>query len=75
MTLLTKKFNYEELKKESVNGKRLYACPDGNSVASVTTILDKTKDKTGLIEWRKSCLLYTSPSPRDATLSRMPSSA
>ena len=24
---------------------------------------------------RKSCLLYTSPSPRDATLSRMPSSA
>ena len=25
--------------------------------------------------WNKSCLLYTSPSPRDATLSRMPSSA
>ena len=25
--------------------------------------------------WGKSCLLYTSPSPRDATLSRMPSSA
>ena len=25
--------------------------------------------------WRLSCLLYTSPSPRDATLSRMPSSA
>ena len=24
---------------------------------------------------RKRCLLYTSPSPRDATLSRMPSSA
>ena len=24
---------------------------------------------------RPSCLLYTSPSPRDATLSRMPSSA
>ena len=23
----------------------------------------------------KDCLLYTSPSPRDATLSRMPSSA
>ena len=29
------------------------------------------------IEWaiKNSCLLYTSPSPRDATLSRMPSSA
>ena len=24
---------------------------------------------------KKTCLLYTSPSPRDATLSRMPSSA
>ena len=27
------------------------------------------------IEFFKDCLLYTSPSPRDATLSRMPSSA
>ena len=26
-------------------------------------------------ELREDCLLYTSPSPRDATLSRMPSSA
>ena len=28
-----------------------------------------------LLEATKGCLLYTSPSPRDATLSRMPSSA
>ena len=29
-----------------------------------------------LLDYRnKDCLLYTSPSPRDATLSRMPSSA
>ena len=28
-----------------------------------------------LLEQIKPCLLYTSPSPRDATLSRMPSSA
>ena len=27
------------------------------------------------IDQKKTCLLYTSPSPRDATLSRMPSSA
>ena len=27
------------------------------------------------ISWPPDCLLYTSPSPRDATLSRMPSSA
>ena len=26
-------------------------------------------------EWLKSCLLYTSPSPRDLSTSRMPSSA
>ena len=32
----------------------------------------KTKDTAKLSE---ICLLYTSPSPRDATLSRMPSSA
>ena len=25
--------------------------------------------------WEKACLLYTSPSPRDGLLSRMPSSA
>ena len=31
----------------------------------------KEKSELGL----KVCLLYTSPSPRDATLSRMPSSA
>ena len=32
---------------------------------------------SGIIEeaLNKTCLLYTSPSPRDATLSRMPSSA
>ena len=30
---------------------------------------------TGLLDHNGSCLLYTSPSPRDATLSRMPSSA
>ena len=33
------------------------------------------KNPTLGIKAPKSCLLYTSPSPRDATLSRMPSSA
>ena len=31
--------------------------------------------KTNILKHIQSCLLYTSPSPRDATLSRMPSSA
>ena len=35
-------------------------------------IRDQNKEKITL---EMSCLLYTSPSPRDATLSRMPSSA
>ena len=33
------------------------------------------KTKKGNLEKTAICLLYTSPSPRDATLSRMPSSA
>ena len=33
------------------------------------------EDKSFLHKNHKGCLLYTSPSPRDATLSRMPSSA
>ena len=53
MSLITEKYDYKEIKRQQVDGKRLYACPDGNAVASVTTILDKTKDKTHLIAWRK----------------------
>ena len=40
--------------------------------------IDKINDagkKQVIKTWSRSCLLYTSPSPRDATLSRMPSSA
>ena len=36
---------------------------------------DPKKSLEQLIEMGVTCLLYTSPSPRDATLSRMPSSA
>ena len=38
------------------------------------TLLDTIQDPTGNSALR-SCLLYTSPSPRDGLLSRMPSSA
>ena len=37
--------------------------------------LDKAGVKKIAVDGAKVCLLYTSPSPRDATLSRMPSSA
>ena len=53
MTLITNKFNYQTIQRKSVDGKRKYLTPDGHAVASVTTILDATKDKTHLIAWRK----------------------
>ena len=53
MTLIKKRFDYAKIQRASIDGKRLYECPDGNAVSSVTTILDKTKDKTHLIAWRK----------------------
>ena len=36
---------------------------------------DNSEEPDDKDEWHDICLLYTSPSPRDATLSRMPSSA
>ena len=43
----------------------------------ISRTADLFPDRTAVIygERRYTCLLYTSPSPRDATLSRMPSSA
>ena len=37
--------------------------------------LRDSDSKTLVLQTTSTCLLYTSPSPRDATLSRMPSSA
>jgi len=51
--LLNPIYEYKKLKRDETSGKRLYACPDGAKVPSVTTVLDSTKDKTFLIEWRK----------------------
>ena len=39
------------------------------------TPLDRWKSFDNAIEKANNCLLYTSPSPRDRSLSRMPSSA
>ena len=45
--------------------------------SKVTPFLKKYIEAMGWddLNWLEDCLLYTSPSPRDATLSRMPSSA
>ena len=41
----------------------------------VNVLGEKMANKLSPWGWYRDCLLYTSPSPRDATLSRMPSSA
>ena len=52
---------------------------DGTTVAELmqvgSTWLSRDQVMDGVAELVSDCLLYTSPSPRDATLSRMPSSA
>ena len=61
--------------------KKWMATKLGMKVPEVSAALDRLI-RVGLVEEQKGqwldisgCLLYTSPSPRDATLSRMPSSA
>lgn len=57
MTLLNSKFVYEKISRQEINGRRLYSTPSGDSVPSVTTILDKTKPaeaREALANWKKS---------------------
>ena len=56
------------------NGAILVEYPKGEQsfVSTVLTVINRDRLKRNL---DKSCLLYTSPSPRDRTRSRMPSSA
>ena len=44
-----------------------------NEVAQFQAVLQRTVDD--IVDTTRSCLLYTSPSPRDQRGSRMPSSA
>lgn len=55
-SLITQRYQYAPLTRESVDGRRLYATPDGNKLPSVTTILDKTKPqekRMALENWKK----------------------
>ena len=46
------------------------------TIVTILTVVDIEESKTDVLhDHQGTCLLYTSPSPRDATLSRMPSSA
>ena len=56
MVNITSPFKYTELKRKSVEGKRLYANPFGDPVPSVTTILSATKPyeaRQALANWKK----------------------
>ena len=46
-----------------------------DGVTKLTGITFESRDESQAENYRKICLLYTSPSPRDGLLSRMPSSA
>ena len=54
-----------------------YTISDGDATDTATLIFTVTgvNDAPVAVNDTDACLLYTSPSPRDATLSRMPSSA
>ena len=54
-----------------VEGGRILV--DGQDIAAVTQ--ESLRRQVGMVTQDTSCLLYTSPSPRDRTRSRMPSSA
>jgi hypothetical protein len=55
--MITQRYNYAPLSRETIDGKRHYCLPNGKKVPSVTTILDKTKSKESreaLANWRKN---------------------
>ena len=55
--MIINKFNYEKLSRKNEDGVRKYLTPDGSRVASVTSILDKTKSAesaAALHNWRRA---------------------
>ncbi len=55
--MIISKFPYTKLSRKNINGSRMYQTPDGQSVASVTTILGATKNeesKNALNQWRRN---------------------
>ena len=57
MKIFNNIYNYTNLKRNSINGKRFYTTPNGENLPSVTSILDKTKSKEAkeaLANWKKN---------------------
>ena len=66
-------FTYLHLAPDPEQAKGLMA--SGVTAIAYETVTDRSGGLPLLAPMSEVCLLYTSPSPRDATLSRMPSSA
>ena len=66
LTLINKDSEFEFIEEDSNDLTSGYSEKD---TLNLSRVIEKNRKII------KSCLLYTSPSPRDATLSRMPSSA
>ena len=66
--------NYKNTVKKTDSEKDSTNTKDGN-VTTSTVELKTSRPGVTKTEQIKTCLLYTSPSPRDGLLSRMPSSA
>ena len=55
--MITPRYNYAPLNRETIDGKRHYCLPDGSKVPSVTTILDRTKPaeaREALANWKRA---------------------
>ena len=63
----------ESITEEKTEIKKIHIVKSGDTISSISKLYSINKDL--IIKMNNFCLLYTSPSPRDATLSRMPSSA
>lgn len=54
--LIVARYQYQPLGRETVQGQRLYAAPDGTRLPSVTTVLDRTKpeeSRRALAQWKQ----------------------
>ena len=69
-----KKFIQKQLPKTLRKGPAIEATTEG-ATTLVQNSIDIIRGQKGITPFDNVCLLYTSPSPRDRTRSRMPSSA
>ena len=64
-----------EKKQEVIKKFAIEKGDTGSPQVQIAILTERINNLTGHFKDHKNCLLYTSPSPRDGLLSRMPSSA